>query len=175
MLPSEAQEQRPCRPNGRRDAQGAASEALGNLFLAIELVQSGLSDLTMIATACYLSSETIEEIAAAHARNIEVSCADKRAEILLYLEMYGRLQIKNKGRRGRPVAEDRVYRERRLQKDRSYIEYETPGARKRRLTHQRNYQREYRKRCAADPVELERLREYNRQYQRMWRARRRNS
>ena len=45
--------------------------ALGNLFLAIELVQSGMTDLPMIAAACHLPFDTIEEIAAAHARNTE--------------------------------------------------------------------------------------------------------
>jgi hypothetical protein len=45
--------------------------ALGNLFLAIELVQTGMTDLPMIAAACHLPLDTIEEIAAAHARNTE--------------------------------------------------------------------------------------------------------
>jgi hypothetical protein len=46
-------------------------DALGNLFLAIELVQTGLTELPMIAATCHLPLDTIEEIAAAHARNIE--------------------------------------------------------------------------------------------------------
>jgi hypothetical protein len=41
----------------------------GNLFLAIEFVQAGMTDLPMIAAACNLPLDTIEEIAAAHARN----------------------------------------------------------------------------------------------------------
>jgi hypothetical protein len=48
-------------------------DALGNLFLAIELVQTGMTELPMIAAACHLPFDTIEEIAAAHARNTEES------------------------------------------------------------------------------------------------------
>jgi hypothetical protein len=44
--------------------------APGNLFLAIELLQNGMTDLPSIAVACRLPLDTVEEIAAAHAVNI---------------------------------------------------------------------------------------------------------
>jgi hypothetical protein len=65
----------------------AASEALGNLFLAIELVQTGKTELPMIAAACHLPLDTIEEIAAAHARNTEeiAPCATATAGLFASL------------------------------------------------------------------------------------------
>jgi hypothetical protein len=51
-------------------------DALGNLLLAIELVQTGMTELSMIAVACQLPFDTIEEIAAAHARNTEEAPCD---------------------------------------------------------------------------------------------------
>jgi hypothetical protein len=51
----------------------ATLDAFGNLFLAIELVQTGMTDLPMVAVACHLPFDTIEEIAAAHAQNTEES------------------------------------------------------------------------------------------------------
>lgn len=55
----------------------AGAFGLGVLFLAagaawalaIELVQTGMTELPMIAEACNLPLDTVEEIAAAHARN----------------------------------------------------------------------------------------------------------
>jgi hypothetical protein len=65
----------------------AALEALGNLFLAIELVQTGMTELPMIAAACHLPYDTIEEIAAAHARNLDESapCATALPELFASL------------------------------------------------------------------------------------------
>jgi hypothetical protein len=40
-----------------------------DLFFAIELIQAGRTDLLTIATVCDLPLDTVEEIAAAHARN----------------------------------------------------------------------------------------------------------
>ena len=45
----------------------------GDLFLAIELVQGSMTDLPAIAAACRLPLDTVEEIAAAHTRNIKES------------------------------------------------------------------------------------------------------
>ena len=50
--------------------------ASGNLFLAIALVQTGLTELASIAEACYLPLDTVEEIAAAH----EVNMAEARQQ-----------------------------------------------------------------------------------------------
>jgi len=44
--------------------------AFGNLLLAIELVQSGMTNLASIAEACHLPVDTVEEIAAAHKVNL---------------------------------------------------------------------------------------------------------
>ena len=79
--------------------------------------------------------------------------------------------IENGGNRDQN-AEERVYRENRLRGNRSYVEYETPEVRKRRLARQRDYQREYRRKLADDFEKLNARREYHRQYQRLWRARR---
>jgi len=45
---------------------GRARAVFGNLLLAIELVQSGMTDLASIAETCHLPLDTVEEIAAAH-------------------------------------------------------------------------------------------------------------
>jgi hypothetical protein len=62
-------------------------DALSNLLLAIELVQTGMTDLPMIAAACHLPFDTIEEIAAAHARNTEeiARCSTTPAELFASL------------------------------------------------------------------------------------------
>jgi hypothetical protein len=54
---------------GQASHDGATMTELGNLFLAIELVQGGMTDLPLIARTCDLPLDTIEEIAAAHAVN----------------------------------------------------------------------------------------------------------
>jgi hypothetical protein len=41
----------------------------GNLFLAIEFAQTGMTNLPLIAAACHLPLDTVEEIAATHAVN----------------------------------------------------------------------------------------------------------
>jgi hypothetical protein len=63
---------------GQASRDGAALNVPGNLFLAIELVQTGMTNLPLIAAACYLPLDTVEEIAAAHAVNsMRGTTADK--------------------------------------------------------------------------------------------------